>query len=351
MNANLLLLLFLFTCPLFLCGQEYCYTRYDSKDGLAGSTVYAMVQDKAGFLWIATETGLSRFDGSHFRNYTREDGLPDNDIIQLFADSKGRVWISPFKKTICYYARGVIHNSENDALIKKMNIQDNVMRFAEDKAGNILLQEKSRLHLIQTNGQVSTIVTDGVKPLDYIEFIACRKEGGFWVMTGGNLYVFMNNRFTLARRLGYETEHFTYAAFASETFIWRSKLNEMATLSLAENRLQHYPFRSDRGHINVAVIDAHFAASCSQDGAFVYNIDDPDSIQHYLPGVAVSNMLKDTEGNWWFCTFGNGIYRLNSAVARNQRFGSKNGQDYQVLSLMQYNNSMLAGTRLGGVHN
>src|SRR5690349_9087816 len=79
--------------------QEYGYTHYDSKDGLAGVTVYSMSQDKDGFLWLGTENGLSRFDGTHFKNFTRDDGLPDNEIIQVFADSKGRVWIAPFKKS------------------------------------------------------------------------------------------------------------------------------------------------------------------------------------------------------------------------------------------------------------
>ena len=35
-------------------------------------------------MWFATETGVSRFDGVHFKNFTTEDGLPDNEIIGLF---------------------------------------------------------------------------------------------------------------------------------------------------------------------------------------------------------------------------------------------------------------------------
>src|SRR5882724_10352850 len=73
--------------------QEYSYIHYDAKDGLAGSTVYCMVQDKDGFMWFGTETGLSRFDGTHFRTYTTADGLPDNEILKLFVDSRNRVWI------------------------------------------------------------------------------------------------------------------------------------------------------------------------------------------------------------------------------------------------------------------
>ena len=41
--------------------QEYSYTHYDISDGLAGSTVYCITQDKDGFIWTGTETGVSRF--------------------------------------------------------------------------------------------------------------------------------------------------------------------------------------------------------------------------------------------------------------------------------------------------
>jgi ligand-binding sensor domain-containing protein len=89
MKTSLGAVLFCIFCPLYLFCQEYGYTHYDSRDGLAGSTVYCMTQDRDGFIWVGTEGGLSRFDGTHFKNFSKEDGLPDNEIIQLFADSKG----------------------------------------------------------------------------------------------------------------------------------------------------------------------------------------------------------------------------------------------------------------------
>src|SRR5580765_7243042 len=78
--------------------QEYSYTNFNIKNGLAGSTAYCITQDKDGFIWIGTETGVSRFDGAHFKNFTSSDGLPDAEILQIFADSKGRIWMAPFSK-------------------------------------------------------------------------------------------------------------------------------------------------------------------------------------------------------------------------------------------------------------
>jgi ligand-binding sensor domain-containing protein len=57
---------FLLLLPYSSLSQEYSYTHYDIKEGLAGSTVYCITQDKDGFMWTGTATGVSRFDGSHF---------------------------------------------------------------------------------------------------------------------------------------------------------------------------------------------------------------------------------------------------------------------------------------------
>ncbi|HUP13342.1 MAG TPA: two-component regulator propeller domain-containing protein, partial [Niastella sp.] len=190
----LLPVLFIILSPICTFSQDYNYSHYDSRDGLGSATVYCITQDKNGFLWFGTETGVSRFDGTHFRTFTKEDGLPDNDITQLFADSKGRVWMSPFRKSVCYSYKGVIRNTDNDPLLKRLHIHDNVIRFAEDNAGNILLQEVSRVHLIQTDGRILTFLTNGTEPWSYITTIGSRREGGFWVMQDGNVYILRNNR-------------------------------------------------------------------------------------------------------------------------------------------------------------
>jgi len=89
MNASCLALLMLLTIPYSSYSQEYGYTHYDITDGLAGSTVYCITQDRDGFIWTGTETGVSRFDGTHFKNFSTADGLPDIEVLQLFGDSRG----------------------------------------------------------------------------------------------------------------------------------------------------------------------------------------------------------------------------------------------------------------------
>ena len=128
-----------FIFPGISLAQEYSYLHYNISDGLAGATVYCITQDKDGFIWTGTEAGVSRFDGTHFKNFTTEDGLPDLEIIQIFSDSKGRVWMAPFQKSVCYYYQGKIHNQQNDSLLSRIHLRNNIHAFAEDSEGNMLL--------------------------------------------------------------------------------------------------------------------------------------------------------------------------------------------------------------------
>src|SRR5579872_2976059 len=113
----------LLALPYFGHSQGYSYTHYDLSDGLAGSTVYSIAQDKDGFIWASTETGVSRFDGVHFQNFTTKDGLPDVEILRLFGDSRDRVWMAPFGKSICYYYKGKIHNQLNDPVLRDVGVR------------------------------------------------------------------------------------------------------------------------------------------------------------------------------------------------------------------------------------
>ena len=47
-----------------------------------------------GSVWFATQGGASRFDGHEFANFTTEDGLPDNFVLNMARDSRGNIWFS-----------------------------------------------------------------------------------------------------------------------------------------------------------------------------------------------------------------------------------------------------------------
>jgi len=69
--------------------QSYDYKNYTVTDGLLQSTVNDIKQDKNGFLWIATDGGLSKFDGNTFKNYSTQNGLTETAITSIIFDKDG----------------------------------------------------------------------------------------------------------------------------------------------------------------------------------------------------------------------------------------------------------------------
>lgn len=139
-----------------LPAQNYSYTQFNTDKGLAGSTVYKIVQDNDGFIWFATESGLSRFDGKAFRNFTTADGLPSNEVLNLYTDSKNRVWIISFSESLCYYHTGNIHHQQNTAFLKEMKL-DEVVAIIEDNEGNIAFVSNYKSYIVTPEDKVITL--------------------------------------------------------------------------------------------------------------------------------------------------------------------------------------------------
>ncbi len=76
-----------------LTAQNYFFDTYGVSEGLAQSTVFAILQDRNDYLWLGTRAGVSRFDGQEFMNYTMVDGLAENGVKVLFLDRSGRLWL------------------------------------------------------------------------------------------------------------------------------------------------------------------------------------------------------------------------------------------------------------------
>lgn len=80
--------------------------RYTIDDGLPNNAVRSMVQDARGFLWVATEYGLCRFDGRSFIVYRHDERdsttISANTVHALFFDQQQRLWVGT-ENGLCRY--------------------------------------------------------------------------------------------------------------------------------------------------------------------------------------------------------------------------------------------------------
>jgi signal transduction histidine kinase/DNA-binding response OmpR family regulator/ligand-binding sensor domain-containing protein len=83
------------------------FETFTTSQGLSQGMVNDMIQDKEGFIWVATKGGLNRYDGYHFKVFTTEpqdpSSISSNAISNLLEDSKGRIWVGTYDGGINVY--------------------------------------------------------------------------------------------------------------------------------------------------------------------------------------------------------------------------------------------------------
>jgi ligand-binding sensor domain-containing protein len=89
-------IVFLLSLPFIPAAQKtFQYTRLTAEDGLSNNSVQCILQDKSGIMWIGTNGGLNRYDGSSFIQYSilSQPALSNNVVTTLMQDEKGSIWI------------------------------------------------------------------------------------------------------------------------------------------------------------------------------------------------------------------------------------------------------------------
>ncbi len=118
MRKQLLFLLIILFSAFFAGGQEFSKLHYTVEDGLPSNKIYDVYRDSKGFLWIATDKGIARYNGIRFDNFTVSDGLSDNEVFFFQEDDYRRLWFGTANGELCFYKDGVFHTSQNTPFLK-----------------------------------------------------------------------------------------------------------------------------------------------------------------------------------------------------------------------------------------
>ena len=140
---------------LFFSFSHFCFAQITPQptfrnlttdDGLPSSEVYEVFEDRQGFIWFATDNGVSRYDGYTFENYSAEQGLLNNVVFHFFEDQDGRIWINSLSGELYYLEGGRALPYRYNNIIKTYK---NRIRIV----GNFFFNEKGDLFLaMQSNG-------------------------------------------------------------------------------------------------------------------------------------------------------------------------------------------------------
>jgi signal transduction histidine kinase/ligand-binding sensor domain-containing protein len=90
------------------------FRRYTEKDGLVGNRVQCIMADANGFLWLATNRGVSRFDPATqtFRNFDARDGLYNGESWDCFQSSHGEMFLAGNGGLAAFYPEQIKDNAQ-----------------------------------------------------------------------------------------------------------------------------------------------------------------------------------------------------------------------------------------------
>ncbi len=315
-------------------GQEYNYIHYDTRDGLASSTVYWICQDKKGYIWFATDNGLSRFDGKKFTNYTTEDGLTDNEVLIITSDSKGRIWIMPFNKTLCYYYEGKIYVVKNDSTLKQTNFSSYFSFIGEGRNGEYYFCTTGGVYVYKNSGTIKLIADYKKLAAKYSVRLSDFYPGNIPYLApdpnalyvGHSLFVIKNDSLVYLKEVKSD--------FSKGPYFF----------TIDENLEARYPKSTTLQNCNtISKINSTHYFFNTLDGSWPVDINGKVAARPFLKGKKVSYSFADNEGNIWFSTLGEGVYRLTSGAMKT--FADK----FEAFCIAQTNGRLYGGLNDGSL--
>ena len=189
--------LILLCCSTLICAAAHALTgQYIPSDRFSSGLINAMCQDRYGYMWIATENGLNKFDGYRFTTYYHHNGdstsLGSNIVTSLYQDKQGQLWVGTRTGLFRY-------NYESDDFTHFPTTEENEPRVTaifERKNGEFLAGTSGR-GLWTLNGSALSKIPEGYSSSGgkwYYNQMMEDSRGRFWKCGYGNEVTVMDDR-------------------------------------------------------------------------------------------------------------------------------------------------------------
>jgi signal transduction histidine kinase/ligand-binding sensor domain-containing protein len=280
--------------------RELQITTWDRSRGLPSSFVTALAQTPDGYVWIGTNRGLVRFDGTRFRTFRHADepGLP-SDYVNALAIGAGGLWIGTATglarwRDGALSAFGAAHGLP----------AENVAAVVEDRAGHVWAAAGDALYRLDGDRFVALAGVRAVSGL--LE----ARDGTVWI-AGQSLARWRGGRVDAPAAW----PAVAHVAEGADGTIFAVAMDEL--IAVRGDALEHTALPRDlHGELRVDADGAVWLTSSG--GGLVRRRPDGTaeslSKDTGLPAANVTTLLFDREGSVWLGTSG-GLVRLGDARA------------------------------------
>lgn len=358
----LILILFFNSNNLHLTySQSISFNHLSTANGLSNNSVNDIIQDRTGFLWLATDDGLNRFDGYEFRifrnNPSDSNSLSDNLIQTLIEDSQGNLWIGTRRGWLNKYEP--IHEKFSRWKIPSDIIEENIINSLciDSKERVWIGTYKSGLYLFDPFlGEIRNWINipgDSTSlSNNYISSVVEDDYGNIWIGTyfGLNKFNPENEKAGFKRFFRYKLDRkrvsddiywsLTKSKF-DKNYIWIGTANGLLRYNIKTNQYDEYifpnhenlQFGTSAGTVIEEMIDNEIIIWTNSYAGLVRLNTEGKQIQRFiadkynlnsLQSNELHNIIKDRSGVFWLATNNGLSYFTVKSLKFNYTFYEQN---------------------------
>lgn len=301
--------LFYFLCFTFLMflklQAQFPYTqKFTYPAQLPTQVIYDMLADDKGYIWLATDKGLFRFNGRAFVKIPF-DYTSMQSVSYLQQDPQGKIWCMNFYKELFSIQNDTLRNYYfKDKRIKNEYVMVN---YAATK-DHIWLASLENLY------QIDKVTGETIKKVyspEYLGITSMAKNGEEVVVYGAKGWIFNYP----SKKQEWVKTTFTYndtrlmssGKYVYGTQIGKARLPAFIVKNGLINMTKPFDLPKD-------VLVFHFATTaeseqwiCTQTGAYLWDIN-TGTTKLVFPSQSITDVVKDYQGNYWVSTLDNGLF-------------------------------------------
>lgn len=274
-----------------LAAQERArFDHFTTKDGLQSNRIYSITQDSTGFIWMATDFGVCRFDGTSFRSFQRSE-YPEMARDEMLS--------------VEGYGNSVFVGSSNGLLIQYDPNRDKFVNRSPKEFDRSSYKEVRGFYLPEgKTGYAHTV------------------NGIYRFLPGDTVFT---HEFEAFETL---SEEYVRSMYVDEYGrFWLGTVDKLLVFDGKGKLLKKYEFTQEtRGFITgILRADDKLVVSSFSEELWVFDMgkelqDRPAVIQ--TPFINVMSVIRDRHGRFWFATDGSGLWYSNVLPTRSSDFVS-----------------------------
>lgn len=293
-------------------GNEFI--NYTTKEGLTNNTVVALLEQSNGNIWIGTSKGVTLYDGRNFIQFTKKEGFTDAEIAYIREDKKGNIWFSSLSGAYKYDGKNFTHYTSKQGLPS-----DSVNCCFSDSKGNMWFSNAKGGFSCFDGESFTNYILRGLLPNSMVVSIAEDNKGNLWFCDffsdNSDLMCFNGHDLTLySKQEGLSTEHTLFILNGRSGNTWVGSLwkglnkfdgKNFVSFNLSEG-LTNYKIRKFTEDSNGNLWICTEGGGINKLNANGFSYPFPDQL---LGSTRIRPIAKDSSGNLWLGTDGERLYR------------------------------------------